>query len=461
MTRPGVSVTARRRRLAALRLVAGLAVLAGGARWVSNATSHRAPDEAAAAPTNNGWSDLERRRILAFAPIGAAPADPTNRFSGDPAAAAFGQRLFFDEGFARGPALSCATCHDPDRWFVDGAQVAFGAELGVRNTQTVLDAAHQRWLFWDGRADSLWSQAIEPFEDAREYASSRLHVVRRVATDPSLRAEFESAIGPLPPAAAFDGSPEDASPVKPPGHPHREAWEQLDPDFRATIDTAFVGLGKAIAAYEQRLVTGLGPFDRYVENLRAGGDGGGHLVPDAVRGLRLFIGRADCRTCHLGPRLSDGAFHATGVPSVQPGLQRDAGRYEGLPLAQADRFSVLGSHSDDPDGPRAAIVRASIRFPEDYAAFRTPGLRNVAETGPYMHAGQFETLEEVVRFYSTLEGAERFDHHGQAVLQRLDLTEPEIADLVAFLESLTGTPPPAQLRSRPAAGPAAPVAEVR
>jgi cytochrome c peroxidase len=453
MTPPAVSVTARRRRRrrAALGFVAGLAAVAAGARWLSHAgRTPASPSTSVTAATAGGWSDLERRRILTFTPMGPAPADPTNRFADDPAAAAFGQQLFFDEGFARGPALSCATCHDPDRWFVDGAPIAFGADLGVRNTQTVLDAAHQRWLFWDGRADSLWSQAIEPFEDVKEYASSRLHVVRRVATEPELRAAFESAIGPLPPAAAFEGLPEDASPRPPRGHAHREAWEQLDPDLRAAIDDAFVGLGKALAAYQRLLITGPGPFDRFVADLRAGGDGGGHLAPDAVRGLRLFIGRADCRACHLGPRFSDGAFHATGVPTIRPGLERDAGRFDGLPLAQADPFSVLGVHSDDPDGPRAAIVRSSIRFPEDYAAFRTPGLRNVAETGPYMHAGQFETLEEVVRFYSTLEGAERFDHHGQSVLQRLDLSEAEIADLVAFLEALTGTPPPAELRRPPA-----------
>jgi cytochrome c peroxidase len=450
---PSPSEIARRRvRIAVIAAV--LPLLAAGAWFIAGRRSEppspppSAADAADAADTI-AWTPLERRRIATLSPLGPPPPDPTNRLAEDDAAAAFGQRIFFDEGFSRGPALSCASCHDPERWFTDGLPVPEGTLPGVRNTQSVVNAAHQRWFFRDGRADSLWSQAVEPFEDPKEMDSTRVRVVRRLAEDPGLRAGFEAAVGPLPPAAWFADMPEDATPLRPAGHPHREAWDAMDTDRRRTVDTIFTGLGKAIAAYERRLVSGPSPFDRFAADLAAGGDGGGHLSPDAARGLRLFLDRADCRTCHLGPRFSDGAFHATGVPRRPGDLRGDAGRFDGLPLAQGDPFNAAGAFSDDPDGPLAVIVQASVRQPEDHAAFRTPGLRNVAMTGPYMHAGQFETLEEVVRFYSTLEGAERFDHHGQSVLRRLDLGEREISDLVAFLESLTGTPPPGRLRTPP------------
>ncbi len=411
----------------------------------AEAVGTAADDPDAARPT---WTERERRRILGMSPLGPPPPNPTNRLAEDPDAAAFGQRIFFDDRFARGPALSCASCHEPDRWFTDGRPLPIGARPGERNTPTVLDSAHQRWLFWDGRADSLWAQAVSTFEDPKEYDSSRVHVVRQLAGDPALRAAFESAVGPLPDAATLAALPPDATPQRPPGHPWRDAWDGMTDEQRTRVDVVFAGLGKAIAAYQRTLATGPSPFDRYVADLRAGGDGGEHLAPAAERGLRLFIGRADCRTCHLGHRFSDNAFHATGVPSIASGLERDAGRFDGLRRAQADPFNAAGRYSDAPDGQRARIVTASIGAPEDYAAFRTPGLRNVAETAPYMHAGQLASLEDVVRFYSTLEGAERFDHHGQTVLRRLELTEPEIADLVAFLESLTGTLPPAS-RMRP------------
>ena len=443
-----------RRRLRLATVSAGTLLLAAATTIAVRSLRTSVPPSAGhaaggAAADTVAWSDLERRRIATLSPLGPPPPDPTNRFAEDDAAAAFGQRVFFDAGFSRGPAVSCASCHDPDRWFADGLPVADGPQPGLRNTQSVVDAAHQRWFFWDGRADSLWSQAIEPFEDPKEMDSTRLRVVRRIATDATLRASFEAAIGPLPPADWFAELPEDATPLRPAGHPHREAWDALGPEPRRRIDAAFAGLGKAIAAYQRRLLSGPSPFDRFAADLAAGGDGGGHLSPEAARGLRLFLDRADCRTCHLGPRFSDGAFHATGVPRRGGDLRGDAGRFDGLPLAQGDPFNAAGAFSDDPDGPLAVIVQSSLRQPEDHAAFRTPGLRNVAATGPYMHAGQFGTLEQVVRFYSTLEGADRFDHHGQSVLRRLDLGDREISDLVAFLESLTGTPPPAALRRPP------------
>jgi cytochrome c peroxidase len=115
-----------------------------------------------------------------------------------------------------------------------------------------------------------------------------------------------------------------------------------------------------------------------------------------------------------------------------------------------DPFNAAGPHSDDPDGAQARISASLVNGPERWGEFRTPSLRNVAITGPYMHAGQMAGLDDVLHFYSTLEGATQLDHHRELVLRRLDLTGGELSDLSAFLEALTGTPAPEPWGSAPA-----------
>jgi cytochrome c peroxidase len=144
-------------------------------------------------------------------------------------AAALGHRLFFDERLSASGTVSCATCHDPAQGFSDGRPLAKGEGTGTRHSMTVLNAAHQRWFTWDGRADTLWSQAVQPFETPHEMNMPRARVVQRISEDSVLRAAYRRAFGAEPPAA-------DAPP--------------------AMVDAAFAKVGKAIAAYERTLVSG-------------------------------------------------------------------------------------------------------------------------------------------------------------------------------------------------------------
>jgi cytochrome c peroxidase len=359
-----------------------------------------------------------RDRLLRLGPMPPVPPDPTNRVADDPRAAELGHWLFFDTGLSSNGQVSCATCHEPESGFADGRRLARGIGTGTRHSQSLLDAAHQRWFTWDGRADSLWSQALHPFENPLEMGMSRLGVIERIRREPRLRSRYEAVFGSLPPEQAFGGGCD------------------------AACDTAFANVGKAIAAYERRIVTGPGAFDRWLERLRAG-DGSPieGFGPEAVRGAVLFAGRADCIRCHSGPLLSDGEFHLIGVPEADGGMPQDRGRLGGIERLLKDPFNAAGPHSDDPSGPKATVTRATRPDPEAWGRMRTPSLRHAAITPPYMHQGQLDTLEDVVRFYSTLEGATALDHHAESLLEPLELTEHEARDLVAFLQAVQGTPP--------------------
>lgn len=381
----------------------------------------------------------ETRRILAHTGLPGPPPDPTNAVGDDPRAAALGQFLFFDPRLSRDGSVSCATCHDPRRGFSDGVPIGEGLGPGRRHTMTLWNAAYQRWLFWDGRADSLWAQALRPIESENELGSSRVDAARLVHDDPLLRTAYEAIFGSLPDLDDAERFPPGARPVPgEPGHPSARAWNAMRDADREAIDRVFASLGKSIAAYERRLVSPSSPFDRFAARLERGEATSDTDYPAAARrGLRLFAGRGNCRLCHVGPNLSDGEFHDTGVAPRKGGPLRDPARYEGIPAVLADPFNAAGAHSDDPEGPRARELRYLARTSEAWGQFRTPTLRNVARTAPYMHEGQLATLEDVVRFYSTLEGAAPAGHHGEQLLVPLDLTEREIADLVAFLETLT------------------------
>lgn len=364
-----------------------------------------------------GWIPEDvARRVQRNPPLGAPPPDPTNRFSESDAAAELGHRIFFDARFSASGTVSCASCHDPGHGFADTKRLAVGEGLGTRHSLGVLNAAHQRWLTWDGRADTLWGQALQPFEAANEMNLPRQRVIELVADDAGLSAGFRAAFGAPPPGKGASA---------------------------AEVDAAFAKVGKSIAAYERRLQSGPSPYDRWWTR-RAAGDAGAdqELGEDQRRGLLLFFGKANCFQCHHGPLFSDGEFHMIGAPTADGGPPRDPGRYAVVDRVRTDPFNAAGPHSDDPQGRQATISASLVNSPDRWGEFRTPSLRNVAQTPPYMHEGQLRSLADVVRFYSTLEGASALDHHREMVLRRLDLTPSERADLVAFLSALTGTPPP-------------------
>ncbi len=389
----------------------------------------------------------ERKALLALSPLPPPPKSATNRFAENPLAARLGQFLFFDARLSPGGDVSCATCHDPAKGWSDGREVAKGRSETTRHTQTVLNAAYQRWLFWDGRADSLWAQAGKPIEDPREMAGSRLRTARVVAEDRALRKAYEKLFGALP---AFLARTEgDARPVPlEPGHPHALAWAALEERDREAVDRVYANVGKTLDAYQRLLTSRPAPFDTFVAGLREGDATKLAALPSsAQRGARIFVGRGGCTLCHSGPLLSDREFHNVGL-GPRTGLPLDAGRLPGIELVRGDPFNGRGRFSDD----RAARENEKLDFvaakPESIGEFRTPSLRDVARSAPYMHDGRFARLRDVVIFYSTLPDLPAVGHR-EETLKRLRLSGAEVADLVAFLESLTGGDLPAGLKSQP------------
>ena len=376
---------------------------------------------AAAAPAlRGGFTLAEVRRILQHSPLPAPPRDTSNARGDDPAAARLGQFLFFDPRLSGNGHLSCASCHDPEKGFTDGRAVSEGVHRGRRNTPALWNVAYNRWFFWDGRADSLWSQALKPMESPDEMGNSRDGVFRLVRDDASLRAAYETVFGAFPAAAD-----------------------------KASVNRVFASVGKALAAYQRRIVSRNAPFDSFASGLRA--DDATRMAAlsnSARRGLRIFVGRGQCRTCHVGPNFTDGEFHDIGVPPAA-GLARDAGRADGVTRLRNDEFQAGGSFSDDRQGDAARSTAYLDAGVPSGGQVKTPSLRNVARTAPYMHQGQLATLRDVLRYYSSLEGRTAPGPHDEKILVPLHLDEGETADLIAFLESLTGEPLPAELVRRP------------
>lgn len=337
--------------------------------------------------------DPRRALILAMSPLPAPAPDPTNRVADDPRAAALGASLFQDVGLSRDGLTSCATCHQSERAFTDGKKVATAVGVGTRNTPSLLSAPWQTWFFWDGRADSAWSQATGPIRNPIEMNADAAWVRARV--EAAWAAPYTEVFGPIGPA-----------------------------------DEVLANVGKAIAAHERTLRPPEGALDRYVADLRTGTDSAA-LTEQEERGLLLFVGRAGCFNCHHGPLLTDHSFHALGLPT---GAAPDVGRGEGAELVLADPYNCRGAYSDAPD--RCDELRYLDPGFEDWpGAFKTPSLRGVGRTAPYMHDGSMPTLEAVVSFYSTLPGRAAVGHR-ELTLQPLMLSDTQQADLTAFLRTL-------------------------
>ena len=407
----------------ALALLAGLSLLTGFT-WA------------------DAWSPQEKAQLasLSLDALPPPPRDPSNAVETQPAAVALGQRLFSETRFSRNQAVSCASCHAPDRQFQDGLAVARGLGTGTRRTMPIAGAAYNAWFFWDGRKDSLWSQALGPLEDAVEHGGNRTRIAKLLQAN--YRAEYEALFGPFPDLA---GLPDDAGPQG--SEAERAAWNAMPRQRQQQVNRVFANLGKAIAAYERTLVPGESRFDRYVRAVIARDrEAQRVLTTSEVSGLRLFIGKAQCVTCHNGPLFTDQHFHNTGVPP-RDRTQPDRGRGAATAKVQRDPFNCLGSFSDASEAPAEACAELRFMVSDDPAlegAFKTPGLRDVGQRAPYMHAGQFDSLEAVVAHYAqsppAAVGHSELAPQGKAAGHHISirLTESEVHDVAAFLRTLSG-----------------------
>jgi cytochrome c peroxidase len=429
-------------------LFAGL-ISCGGRPEPSTATGAGAPAAPDPAPT---LTDAEKAIVGTLSPLRALPPDPSNRYADDPRAAALGQRLFFDSSYsgplavgddgsngglgAAGQAgrISCQSCHRGDA--LDDrrshpANVSLGADYLTRNAPTLVNASYYRWVNWAGRFSAQWELPLAVAENPRNMNSDRLRVVHMLSG--RYRADYEAVFGALDPAIDSDaarfpaaGKPKSAGAMDGP-------WETMTDADRRAVNQAFANFGKALGAYLRALVSPVSRFDEFVAGRSEA------LSDEEVQGLRLFVGKGRCIDCHKGPHLSDDDFHNIGVAQAGPHVPAmDLGRFADVPPLLGSPFNSAGAFSDDPGGGRLAGLTVT---PPDSAKgqFRTPSLRDVASTAPYMHAGQLKTLEEVVDHYDR-GGADPAVGTKDALMQPLNLTPAEKAALVAFMKALTSQP---------------------
>ena len=302
------------------------------------------------------WSDDELATLknLWIGSLPPLPADPSNQYADNLDAAAFGQKLFFDTRFSSNSKVACATCHLPDKQFQDGTPLANGVGTTNRRTMTILGTAYSPWLFWDGRKDSQWAQALGPMENPVEHGGNRTlyaHLIAEFYAD-----EYTALFGPLPDLSDL---PRNAGPVV-----DSEAaanWEAMSPEEKEAVTRIYVNIGKSIAAYERQLNPGESRFDQYVEAiLNHNQSADDILTSDEIAGLKLFIGKANCTNCHNGPLLTNNDFHNTGIPAAKD-LPEDVGRSLGAQQVLADDDERHQRH--DEGGHR--LPGADVADPDD------------------------------------------------------------------------------------------------
>ncbi len=320
-------------------------------------------------------------------PLGPVPVPADNPMTSEKIE--LGRMLYFDPRLSGDSSISCAKCHDPDKGFSNGLQMsdAYPGTKHWRHVPTVLNAAYLKHQFWDGRAKSLEEQCLGPIEAPIEMNQNFTHLVQKLSGIPWYRDQFRKV-------------------------------------FKS--DITMENLAKAIAAFERTIVSKPGRVDKYLKGEKSA------LNDSERRGMELFTGKANCTACHHGPVLSDHDFHATGVPEIEP-LIKETDRIA------TRRFFAAGRNHPNPRSVEADYGCELITKSEsDRGKFKTPSLRELKWTAPYMHNGAFETLEDVIEFYMKGGG----DHPNKdPLLKPFDLTDQEFDDLLAFLEALSSPEP--------------------
>jgi len=325
--------------------------------------------------------------------LGLPPVEIPTDNPQTPEKVALGKALFYDVRFSGDGSISCASCHQPDRAFTDGLSVAKGidGQTGLRNTPTVLNAAYSTSLFHDGRASNLEEQALGPLLNPIEHG---------------LKSEKQ----------ILDIAVHDAN--------YRQSLSKIFAIDENQISVQHIG--KAIASYERTLVGGNSAFDRYYF-----GRDRSQLSESAARGVLIFRRKGNCANCHeismSHALFSDNRFYNISIGSKT------------LITVIDDFVKAVGEgkepeHSRLSDKQRAELGRFNVtRNLADIGKFKTPSLRNIALTGPYMHDGSLKTLEEVVEYYDKGGNKNRFQ---DPAIFPLHLTKQEKADLVAFMRAL-------------------------
>lgn len=302
-----------------------------------------------------------------------------------PQSVALGRKLFFDPILSSDGTVSCASCHQPDHGFAspEALSTGVGGQKTKRNAPSILNRGYGTHFFWDGRAESLEKQAMGPLSNPAELGGDLPKVLAALKANPDYVEKFTEVFGDAP---SSKGTSDDEDTKRGP--------RSNSIDDVVTIENAC----KAIANFERSLVSGNAPVDQFR------GSEYSALNKMARQGMWIFESRGGCWKCHSGPTFSDEEFHNTGVSFGT--ADRDTGRFQ---------FS-----GDE----------------EDKFKFKTPSLRDVERTAPYMHDGSIKTLKEVVEFYN--KGGSPKDPGLDSDMKPLNLTDEEVEFLVEFLKAMTG-----------------------
>ena len=319
-------------------------------------------------------------------PLTAVPAPAANPQT--PEKIELGKKLFFDRRLSGDGTMSCSTCHDPEKGYSDDLAISlsYPTTRNWRNSPTLINVGFQKTLFHDGRAQTLEEQALFPMMSAFEMNRNLDFVEEVIRTVPEYVEAFQKVFG---------------------GEVNRER------------------MAMALSAFQRTLVSVNAPLDRFLK-----GDGSA-LSPEARKGYDLFTGKGKCADCHGGVILTDDKFHALNVPE---NLEQE----KDPRVAATRRFVAKVSNYEDyrnlSEDPGRYLV---TKDKKDWKAFRTPTVREIARTGPYMHNGIFETLEQVIEFFDQGGGK------GNGALKPLNLTADEKRSLKTFLvEALSGEETP-------------------
>ena len=318
---------------------------------------------------------------------------------------ALGKKLFHDKRFSGDGTVACSTCHDDEKAFTDSPRKTsrgIAGQFGTRNAPTVLNAAYFDSFFWDGRAFSLEDQSQFPFLNPIEMGlPSHDAILKIVREDPEYKAAFIKVFG-------TGGSSITMEQVK-----------------------------QAIASFERTLVSGDSPFDRWYF-----GHDNEAVSADAKRGFEIFVGQGRCVSCHTIEQdralFTDNRFHniGVGINRIQPDVPRLSAEFQ---KAKASGASVDKTVLADPKVSDLGRFAVTTHF-DEIGAFKTSTLRNIAVTGPYMHDGSLKTLRDVVKHYNEggkSAGDPSVNPYLSGGIRPLSLTDQQVSDLVAFLETLT------------------------
>lgn len=303
-----------------------------------------------------------------------------------------------------------------------------------RSIPAITNLRYQRWFFWDGRAERLWAQAIEPLENPREMNSHRLIVVRQVVEQPALsdlyRQTWAGDAGTLVTArTTLAALPKCYEQID-----CQALWDAMPAAQKAAVNRPFGQLLQAIESYELTLTTSPTRFDRYVHNVLVSGNlSAPDLTPKEREGMSLFFGQARCVTCHSGRAFSDGGFHNLFLPAPPGRPREDAGRFAGI-----QRLKVWSTNSEAGLPSKVGNVSPYLELLSDsWGQFKTPSLRNLGGRREFMHNGVFNSLNEVLRYYNRLDTSVVNHHHTNALLAPLNLNEDQLQALEEFLKVIS------------------------